>query len=265
MAPAIALAGHRPPRQRSSAPAHGVSLRPQRRAHGRLDARPKTGASFALPSTLEPLKPFQNDLLVLTGLAQHNAEALGDGGGDHARSLACFLTGVHPLKTDGAEINAGVSVDQVAAQKIGGQTRLPSLELGIERGAQSGNCDSGYSCAYSSNISWRSANTPMAKEINPRMVFDRLFAVSRPERAPAAEQKKRELYRQSILDFALEDAQQLRRRLGMTDRRKLDEYLTSVREIEERIARFAAPRQPTRPPAPGGPAASPTNCRSTSG
>ena len=104
---------------------------------------------------------------------------LGDGPGDHARSLACFLTGTHPLKTDGAGIRVGVSVDQVAAQKVGRQTRLPSLELGIERGAQSGNCDSGYSCAYSSNISWRSANMPMAKEINPKLVFDRLFASKR--------------------------------------------------------------------------------------
>ncbi len=161
------------------------------------------------------------------------------------RSMACFLTGVHPLKTDGAGIKVGVSVDQVAAQQIGGQTRLPSLELGIERGAQSGNCDSGYSCAYSSNISWRSANTPMAKEVNPRMVFDRLFAVS-DTNASAADQKKHAFYRRSILDFALDDAQQLRRRLGMNDRRKIDEYLTAVREIETRLARFGGPD--SRPP-----------------
>ena len=122
---------------------------------------------------------------MLTGLAQHNGEALGDGPGDHARSLASFLTGVHPLKTDGAGIRVGVSVDQVAAQKVGKQTRLPSLELGIERGAQSGNCDSGYSCAYSSNISWRSANMPMAKEVNPRQVFDRLFPPAARQLSPA--------------------------------------------------------------------------------
>lgn len=213
----------------------------------------ETGPNFKLPPTLEPLKPFQHDLLVLTGLAQHNAEALGDGPGDHARSMACFLTGVHPLKTDGAGIKVGASVDQVAAQKIGGATRLPSLELGIERGAQSGNCDSGYSCAYSSNISWRSATTPMAKEVNPRMVFDRLFAVSDPS-ASVADQKKRDLYRRSILDFALDDAQQLRRQLGITDRRKIDEYLTSVREIETRLARFGGPdsRPPQGASRPGG-------------
>src|SRR4051794_26014078 len=172
------------------------------------DWRPKEeGASFTLPWTLEPLAPFKDELMVLTGLAQHNAEALGDGGGDHARSLSCFLTGVHPLKTDGANIKAGVSADQVAAQKLGGQTRLPSPELGLGRGGQSGNCDSGYSCAYSSNISWRSPTTPMAKEINPRSVFDRLFAgrASAGSGSPS-DRQKRELYRKSILDFALEDA-----------------------------------------------------------
>jgi hypothetical protein len=194
------------------------------------------GPGFNLGPILAPLKPFQKDLMVLTGLAQQNAEALGDGGGDHARSLSCFLTGVHPLKTDGANIKVGISADQVAALKIGNQTRLPSLELGIERGAQSGNCDSGYSCAYSSNISWRSSSTPMSKEINPRAVFDRLFA-THAKTGSAAEKRKQELYRKSILDFALEDAQQLRGRLGLNDRRKLDEYLTCIREIEQRLAR----------------------------
>jgi uncharacterized protein DUF1552 len=192
------------------------------------------GPHFPLPPTLQALEAYKDDLLVLSGLAQHNAEALGDGPGDHARSLACFLTGTHPVKTDGAGIRVGVSVDQVAAQKLGGQTRLPSLELGVERGAQSGNCDSGYSCAYSSNISWRSANMPMAKEINPKLVFDRLFSSSSREGLPA-DRVKRELYRKSILDLVLDDAQRLQDRLGMNDRRKIDEYLTAVREIELRI------------------------------
>jgi hypothetical protein len=193
------------------------------------------GALSGLPATLQPLAPFKDDLLVLTGLAQNNADALGDGPGDHARSLATFLTGMHPLKTDGAGIRVGVSADQVAAQKVGRQTRLPSLELGIERGAQSGNCDSGYSCAYSSNISWRSANMPMAKEINPKLVFDRLFSPQAHQGTPA-DRRKRELYRKSILDLVLDDAQQLRNRLGVNDRRKVDEYLTAVREIELRIS-----------------------------
>jgi hypothetical protein len=210
------------------------------------------GPRFPVPPTLKPLEAYKDDLLVLTGLAQHNAEALGDGPGDHARSLACFLTGTHPLKTDGAGIRVGISVDQVAAQKIGRATRLPSLELGIERGAQSGNCDSGYSCAYSSNISWRSANTPMAKEINPKLVFDRLFASSAHRGSPA-DRIKRELYQKSILDFVRDDAQQLRNRLGLNDRRKIDEYLNAVREVELRITHTetAAKSQPasglTRP------------------
>jgi len=244
MAPATALAD--PSTKAGASPRRLAFLYIPNGVHMAAWTPREMGAKFTLPSTLESLRPFQNDLLVLTGLAQHNAEALGDGGGDHARSLACFLTGAHPLKTDGAGIKAGVSVDQVAAQKIGGLTRLPSIELGIERGAQSGNCDSGYSCAYSSNISWRTASTPMAKEVNPKMVFDRLFAGTDLDDS-GADARKRDFYRRSILDFALDDAQQLRRRLGMTDRRKIDEYLTAVREVETRIARFSAPG--SRPPA----------------
>ena len=193
------------------------------------------GASFELPFILEPLKAFKEDLLILSGLAQDNAAAHGDGGGDHARSLACFLTGTHPTKTDGANIKAGVSVDQVAAMKVGQNTRFPSLELGCDRGAQSGNCDSGYSCAYSSNISWRSPTTPMAKEVNPRLVFDRLFA-SQSKNLTGAERVKRDFYRQSILDYVIEDANQLRGRLGANDKRKVDEYLNAVRELERRVA-----------------------------
>lgn len=232
----------------ASAPVGGSASAPKRMAFFYVPNgvhmpawRPKEeGSGFSLPPSLEPLKPFRDDLLVLTGLAQHNSEALGDGAGDHARALSCFLTGAHPLKTDGANIHAGISVDQVAAQKLGGQTRLPSLELGLERGAQSGNCDSGYSCAYSSNISWRSPTMPMAKEINPRSVFDRLFA-GQGKTGSDADLQKRALFKKSILDFALEDAQQLRNRLGLNDRRKLDEYLTSLREIEARIARVETP------------------------
>jgi hypothetical protein len=211
------------------------------------------GADFALPEILEPLSSFRDDLLVLTNLTQHNAHGLGDGPGDHARSLACFLTGVHPKKTDGADIRVGVSVDQVAAQKIGRQTRIPSLELGCERGGQSGNCDSGYSCAYSSNISWRTENSPMAKEINPRLVFERLFSHGTTGEIGTA-QARRERYRLSILDFVADDAQRLRSRLGVTDRRKVDEYLTSVREIERRLvaAETAEPIETPDYPVPDG-------------
>jgi len=191
------------------------------------------GSSFTLPHILEPLVPFQKDLLVLSGLAQHNGFALGDGGGDHARALSTFLTGCHPLKTDGANIKAGISVDQIAAKQVGGRTRFRSLELGIERGAQSGSCDTGYSCAYSSNISWITESTPMAKEVNPRLVFDRLFASQ--AKGSAATRARRELYRKSILDYVLEDASALKGRLGISDQRKVEEYLTSLREIERRV------------------------------
>ena len=191
---------------------------------------------FSLPEILRPLDPFKDDLLVLTGLTQDGAFAHGDGGGDHARSLASFLTGTHPLKTAGFGIKAGVSVDQVAAQKVGKSTRFPSIELGIDRGAQAGNCDSGYSCAYSSNISWRSESTPMAKEINPQLVFERLFAGQLSHESAEA-RARREKYRKSILDFVSEDARQLRGKLGQVERQKVDEYLTSVRELETRLAR----------------------------
>ena len=194
------------------------------------DWEPSTeGAGYEFPTSLQPLAAFREDLLVMSGLTQDNAYAKGDGPGDHARALACFLTGTHPRKTDGANIAAGISVDQLVAQKVGQYTRLPSLELGIDPSAQAGSCDSGYSCAYSSNISWSSATTPVAKETNPRLAFDRLFG--RPESSGGRNRS----YRGSILDTVSADAGRLRGRLGNNDGRKLDEYLTGVREIERRI------------------------------
>lgn len=192
------------------------------------------GRDFTLPRTLAPLAAHKDDLLVLSGLAHDKGRANGDGAGDHARSCAVFLTGAQPRKTAGADIEVGKSVDQVAADHVGQETVLPSLELGIEAGRQAGSCDSGYSCAYSSNISWRTENTPMAKEINPRAVFERMFGGSAGD---AQARIERNFYRRSILDFVASDAARLRERLGQTDRRKLDEYFTSVREIEQRIER----------------------------
>src|SRR5438067_1540926 len=140
------------------------------------DWRPTAeGADFTLPRTLEPLADVRNSLTVLTGLTADKARPNGDGPGDHARAMAAFLTGAQPRKTDGADIRAGISVDQAAASRIGHQTRLPSLEIGCDPSAMAGNCDSGYSCAYSSTISWRSATTPVPKLNNPRLIFDRLF------------------------------------------------------------------------------------------
>lgn len=198
------------------------------------------GALDVLPSVLEPLAPVRTKLNVLTGLTQHNAFALGDGPGDHARSTATWLTGVHVKKTAGADIRAGVSADQVAAQLIGGKTRFPSLEIGCERGAQAGDCDSGYSCAYSSSISWRGEGTPNAKEVNPRLVFERLFGTGTG--ADAESRAKRDKYRVSILDMVSEDASKLKGQLGARDQQKLDEYLTGVREIERRMTQMESKR-----------------------
>ena len=198
----------------------------------------KVGPDFDLPPTLKVLEKFKQDFMVLSGLAQDGARAHGDGGGDHARAMASFLTGCHPRKTHGADIKVGVSADQVAAQKIGQLTRFSSLELGCEPGAQNGNCDSGYSCAYSANSSWKTESTPVAKEVNPRLVFERLFSDGQQGESKEARAKRNQA-RKSVLDFVLEDATQLKGRLGATDQRKLDEYLTTVRELAQRINRVA--------------------------
>lgn len=202
-----------------------------------------TGRSFELPKILEPLAPHKNQLNVLSGLTLDKARANGDGPGDHARSLASFLTGRQARKTAGSDIKVGVSVDQVAAQHAGSQTRFSSLEIGIEPGRQAGGCDSGYSCAYSTNISWRSESTPNAKEIDPKQLFERLFA-SRDARESAVAASRREQMRKSILDYVLEDAKRLKGELSANDVRKLDEYLDSVRELENRIERFRQPVDP---------------------
>ena len=195
------------------------------------------GAGFALPEILQPLAGVKNSINVLTGLTQQHAFANGDGAGDHARSTACWLTGMQPKKTAGADIKAGISVDQVAAQHIGNRTKFASLELGCERGALAGDCDSGYSCAYSSSISWRGESNPVAKEVNPRLVFERLFG-NGVESEQGESLARRQLFRQSILDFVLEDASKLKGQLGLRDQRKVDEYFQAVREIETRLQRF---------------------------
>lgn len=190
------------------------------------------GKDFTLPSILEPLASVKDKLLVLTGLAADKARPHGDGGGDHARALAAFLTGAQPRKTDGTDIRAGISVDQLAASRIGDKTRLASLEIGCEAGAMAGNCDSGYSCVYSSTMAWRSATQPLPKEVNPKLVFERLFAT-----VPDKERTQRDARRKSILDFVREDSRDLNNKLGKSDVRKLDEYLSAIRDIEMRIER----------------------------
>ncbi len=194
------------------------------------------GAEFVLPPSLAPLAPVKQDLLVLSGLTADKARDNGDGAGDHARASSAFLTGVQPRKTHGADIRVGVSVDQVAAAQVGQSTRFASLELGCDRGPQAGNCDSGYSCAYSANISWKTPSTPMSKEIAPRLVFERLCP--NHSRGEATESRvRRDRLRMSVLDLVGGDASRLRHRLGANDQRKLDEYFSAVREIELRIDR----------------------------
>ena len=198
------------------------------------DWTPKTeGAGYELPYILKPLEALKDDFLVLTGLTADKARANGDGGGDHARALSAWLTGCQPRKTDGTDIRAGISIDQVAASRLADQTRLGSLEIGTEHGAMAGNCDSGYSCVYSSTMAWRSATQPLPKEVNPKLVFERLFG------ATDAGKVRREANRKSILDFVHDDSKELTTKLGGNDKRKLDEYLTSIRDIEQRIERAA--------------------------
>src|SRR5262245_34879083 len=195
-----------------------------------------TGRDFAFTPILRPLEPFRGHTLVLSGLMCHNANALGDGPGDHARASASFLTGAHPRES-GSDIHAGVSADRVAAEAVGRRTRLRSLELGLEDTRMVGLCDARYSCAYTSSISWRTPTTPLAPLTNPRHVFERLFGHVDPT-LDAATAARRARYRQSILDGAVADARRLASSVVPADRRTLDEYLTSLREVERGIRRF---------------------------
>lgn len=191
-----------------------------------------SGSKFQLSDTLKPLSGLRDQFSVLRKLDHEKAFANGDGAGDHARANATFLTGCQARKTAGADIHLGISVDQIAARQIGYQTRLPSLELSTDPPRRSGHCDSGYSCAYQYNLSWLDENTPAPAERDPRLVFEKLFGSGNRK-----EDAKRRHYQQSILDFVNEDAKRLSKRLGSTDRGKVEEYLTAVRDIEQRIER----------------------------
>jgi len=211
-----------------------------------------TGTGYELPKILEPLAAHKSNLSVLTGMANPMGDELGDGGGAHARASASFLTGVHPRKTAGADIRTGISCDQIAANQIGDQTRLRSLELSCDGGQRAGSCDSGYSCIYQFNISWKSETQPMLPEVNPRAAFERLFG-NGDVAASLEAAARRKLYQKSLLDYVLDDAHRLEKRLDTTDRRKLDEYLSSVRDLERRIARaeqFPVPAVPAGVEAP---------------
>lgn len=192
-----------------------------------VDQKPGvTAIPSALPAITSELAKYREDLLFLGGLTQNGGRALGDGPGDHGRAGASYLTCAHPLKTNGRNLFVGVSADQIAAERLRGKTRLASLELSCEDGVQGGSCDNGYSCAYSNSISWRTPSAPNPAEIRPRAVFERLFG--------AAEDGDRR-YERSILDVVTAEAARLSATLGGADKRKLDEYLYSIRDVEKRI------------------------------
>ncbi len=203
-------------------------------------------AGFEYPAILQPLAPLRNQVTVITGLVNHQADALGDGGGDHARAGASFLTGAHPKKTGGSDIYAGISADQVAAKQIGDKTRLASIEIGLDDNRTVGHCDSGYSCAYTNSISWRGPSTPNPPEANPRLLFERLFGDFDPNLS-AETRARRAQYRKSVLDGALDETNKLIGTLGQADQHKLDEYLTTIREVELRIAKAESMPHPADP------------------
>src|SRR5882762_10093124 len=194
------------------------------------------GRDFELPRTLQPLENVRHQVQVISGLDDINANPGPDGAGDHARAGGTFLTGVRIKKTAGSDIYAGASIDQVVAQQIGHLTRFPSLELSCDAVRKSGNCDSGYSCAYGYDLAWRSPTQPLSPEPNQRLVFERLFGSGTPDER-AQNLKRRQQEQRSILDFVMEDASAIERKLNGRDRQKLDQYLTGVREIEQRIER----------------------------
>jgi hypothetical protein len=207
-----------------------------------------SGAIWDLSPILQPLVNVKDKLLVLTGLA--NLPSRPDGPGDHAAGTSGFLTCRHVVKTEGADIKNGISMDQVAAQHLGQFTKIPSLQLGIDGGSSAGDCDSGYSCAYARNISWASETQPLPKTVNPAIVWDLLFDGQDPE-ATAEEKARRLLYRTSVLDSVLDEANALKPKLSTTDQRKLDEYMTGVSELEKKIQKAATGPQCTpvdRPP-----------------
>ena len=190
------------------------------------------GASFEFSPILAPLTPYRDRLVVISGLAQHQADAFDDGAnGDHTRGTSSWLTGVHPKRTEGADVRNGVSADQFAAAELGKDTALPSLELAIDLNFLGGQCENSYSCAYMNTLAWRSETTPLPTENNPRIVFERLFGDGgSPEQRLAQARQNR-----SILDSVLDDLERLQQSLGRSDRTKVAEYLDSVREVERRI------------------------------
>jgi hypothetical protein len=190
------------------------------------------GANFEFKSTMKPLEAYRERLLVLSGLAQVQGRALGDGAGDHARAGATWLTGVHPKKSE-ITLRAGISADQIAARELSQYTQFGSLELGIESNQLAGNCDSGYSCAYTNTMAWRNETTPLPVENNPRAIFERMFGDG-DSTDPAARMAQFKRQR-SLLDYVNGNLKRLNASLGAADRAKMNEYTDAIRDIERRI------------------------------
>ena len=191
----------------------------------------ESGVGFELSPILRPLEPYRDQLTVVSGLAHGQAEPLGDGNGEHSRASATWLNGVHPKQTEGADVRAGVTADQLAAEALGSDTPLPSLELAIDLDGLVGNCEHGYSCVYLNTVAWRSATTPLPMENNPRVVFERLFGDGGTTEQRVAEMRRD----RSILDSVTDDLASLEREIGAGDRARLDQYLDAIRALERRI------------------------------
>ncbi len=207
-----------------------------------------TGPGYELRTILQPLAAIQSKVSVLSEL--DNEPSRPEGPGDHAAGTAGFLTCRHVVKTEGPNIRNGISIDQVIANAVGGDSRIASLQLGTDGGGGIGTgCDSGYSCAYSRNVSWASETQPLPKTTNPRVLFDQIFDGFDPTATPEAT-ARRKAYRKSVLDYVNGEAVSLSGKLGTTDRRKLDEYLTGIRDLELRVdaaTTLTCPEYP-RPP-----------------
>ncbi|MEJ1963166.1 MAG: DUF1552 domain-containing protein [Gammaproteobacteria bacterium] len=193
----------------------------------------KAGRDYPISPTLAPLEPYRNQFTVITGLAHYQASALGDGPGSHGRACGAYLTGAHPKRTEGSDLQCGVSMDQIVAKQFAQTTQLASLELGIDPPSLMGSCDVGYSCTYTNTLSWRSPTAALPVTVNPRDVFERLFGDgdALDDKSRLAQLKRKA----SILDFVRDDAARLSTRLGTNDRRKMDEYLEAIRDVERRI------------------------------
>jgi hypothetical protein len=213
------------------------------------------GAAFEMTPILEPLSAHRDQLTILTGLGHRNADNYGDGNGDHSRATPTWLSGMHPKRTEGADVQAGTTADQVAAKELGKYTQLASLEMGMDANYLVGNCENGYSCVYMNTISWRTPTTPNPVENNPRVIFERMFGDG-----GTTDQRLTQMRRdRSIIDSAASEIASLQKTLGPGDRSRVSEYVDAVRELERRIQRSEEQSAKIAVPLPDRPAGIPEN------